>query len=318
MEKSEDNLVAWIASRSPSNASDAPIGIGDDMAMVRLAGSHLLLTTDMLMDGVDFDAAVHPPDMVGRKALAVGLSDCAAMAVRPRWALVSVALPNDWSIEQAMQLHAGIRLLADEYQVALIGGDTNSWDHPLVIDLVLAAEPWPQVKPVTRRGMRPGDAIWVSGALGGSIQGRHLNFRPRVEEAHQLAATLGDCLHAMMDLSDGLSTDAHRMAAASGCGIELDEAALEAVASEDSKLAVRTDGQTLLHHVLNDGEDFELFYAVAGAGPREVRRTEAAGASPTPLTRIGVAVSGPGVWLRRTDKSREKIEPRGWQHFTSP
>ncbi len=309
--KSENELVEWIRRRCVSADTAVQIGVGDDMAMVR-AGSDVLVTVDMLMDGVDFDSTIHTPLQIGRKALAVSLSDCAAMAVRPRWALVSVALPNAWSMQQAQGLYEGIKALAKTYDAHVIGGDTNSWDKPLVIDVAVIAEPWPGVKPISRSGMRPGDGLYVTGKLGGSLSGRHLTFEPRIHEAKQLAETLGDSLHAMIDLSDGLSTDAHRVAKASGCGIELDEAALVACATdaaremaESARPEVRVDA--LLDHILNDGEDFELFFAAA-EGKQGMNDA-------VQVTHIGRAVEQSGVWLRQADGSRRVIESHGWQHF---
>ena len=219
MEKSEDQLIAWIASRFPK--ADLPIGIGDDMAMLPDSAAGYLVTSDMLMDGVDFKSAVHSPELIGRKALAVSLSDCAAMAVCPRYAMVSVALPNAWTMEQAQGLYLGIEALAKEFNCLIVGGDTNSWDHPLVIDVTVLAEQWPEFAPILRTGALVGDLICVTGELGASITGRHITFTPRVREAMWSFERLGTGLHAMMDLSDGLSVDAARMAKASGMGLKL-------------------------------------------------------------------------------------------------
>jgi thiamine-monophosphate kinase len=301
VKKSEDQLISWIAARYPRG--DLPIGIGDDMAMLPTQ-TGLLVTTDMVMDGVDFDSAVHTPEQMGRKALAVNLSDCAAMAVRPRWAVVSVALPNGWSMERAQKLYEGLETLAREFEVQIVGGDTNSWDKPLVISVTVLADLWDgAIQPVRRSGMKPGDSIWVSGRLGGSLAGHHLDFVPRVREARMLAGSLGGRLHAMMDLSDGLSTDGARMAEASGCAIELDEAALIGVASEDA----RRDGKSIVEHVLNDGEDFELLCAIDATVPRIE--------TPGDWMRIGRAVSGEGVWIVDAQGGRRATESQGWQHF---
>jgi len=335
--------VRWLASRSSARRADVMIGIGDDMAMLR-AGmaarnrrhaakpgpTPILITADMLMDGVDFDSSTHTPEQIGRKSLAASLSDCAAMAVRPRFALVSVALPQAWSMEQAKQLYSGIEKLAAAYECAIVGGDTNSWAHPLAIDVIVIAEPWEGVQPVRRNRMRPGDAVCVTGMLGGSLvvppgSGRprlphHLIFEPRVREAHWLAAGLGKHLSAMMDLSDGLSIDAARMADASGCGIEFDSAAMECVVSQAAVAAAREDGRSPTDHLLNDGEDFELLFAVDRPGLSILRqsdmvRGDATARPPDQWTRIGMAVKGRGIWLRRDDGRRERIESRGWQHF---
>lgn len=324
--KSENELIAWIRSQSSAGGPDLPIGIGDDMAMIRGGEEGILVTSDMLMDGVDFDAAVHAPDRIGRKALAVSLSDCAAMAVRPRWAMVSVALPNAWTMMQAQKLFEGVDRLARQYEVALIGGDTNSWDRLLVIDVTVIAEPWGaqgsagslRIEPVRRSGMLPGDLLVVSGKLGGSILGHHLDFTPRVLEAKRLAEKLGPSLHAMVDLSDGFSMDAHRLADASGCGIVCLPQIVESLASEAAIELANKDGRTVLDHVLNDGEDFELLCAVDAAAWSALSESEfhAEAGTIAGFRMIGSAEFGSGVCFLNADGSRTPIEPRGWQHFT--
>lgn len=313
--KSEDALIEWIRARSVARDASILLGIGDDMAMVR-TGPEVLLTADMLMDGVDFDSARHAPDEIGRKALAVSLSDCAAMAVRPRWAVVSVALPDAWGMAEARGLHTGIERLAEEFEVRIVGGDTNSWKQPLVIDVTVLAEPWADIAPVTRSGMRPGDAIWVSGPLGGSLSGHHMSFRPRVREARALGAHYGNALHAMLDLSDGLSTDGHRMASASGCGIILEERQLHEAASDAAKEAARGDLEAIVKHVLDDGEDFELLFAVAGDAGEPPAVPNSDGARAARFVRIGVATGEPGLRVRGGDGTLRDVEAGGWQHFT--
>jgi thiamine-monophosphate kinase len=323
--KSEDHLIAWIARRfaaaTPTDARDATrVGIGDDMAILNAGGETILIAADMLLDGVHFDTQRHTPQQIGRKALAVNLSDCAAMAARPWCAVVSIALPRDWSMEQAQGLMEGVAALAEEFDCAIVGGDTNSWDKPLAIDVTILARPYDGIAPVTRAAAQVGDAVCVTGTLGGSLSGKHLDFTPRVAEARQLAETLGPDLHAMMDLSDGLSTDAARMARASNVGIELDRAALLAAASD----AVRTqsaDYDERLRHVVGDGEDFELLFAVApnrAATPiiaATVRKRLAHDRTETPIARIGTIVTEPGVWLIDKDNRRTSLAPTGWQHF---
>jgi thiamine-monophosphate kinase len=308
MRKSEDNLIAWIASRYPADRPAVAFGIGDDLAGVRAPSTELLVGTDMLMDGVHFDAAGHSPEQIGRKALAVNLSDCAAMAVRPLWAVVSVALPDSWSMEQAQGLFLGMEALARAQDCAIVGGDTNSWPRPLVVNVAIMAAPWEGIAPVRRNGMAAGDAVWVTGRLGGSRLGHHLDFEPRVDEAHLLAQGLGPALHAMIDLSDGLSTDGHRLAAASGVGIEFDQRALEAVLSDAALRAAGEDGRSALAHLLDDGEDYELLLAVDQSGPAEV-------ALPCPWARIGVATEERGLWLRGPDGGRVAVQAGGWEHW---
>ncbi|MBX3394612.1 MAG: thiamine-phosphate kinase [Phycisphaerae bacterium] len=330
MEKSENNLVDWISGRfgqSTGGADDAVlIGLGDDMAMIRPHADALLVAADMIMDGVDFDASLHSPEQIGRKALAVNLSDCAAMAVQPRFAIVSLALPNEWTMEQARRLFEGMDELALQYGVRLIGGDTNSWDRPLVADVTIMAEPWPGLRPVTRRGARPGDLVCVTGSLGGSLSGRHLAFEPRVNEAKWLAEELGDGLHAMMDLSDGLSIDGRRLCESSGVGMEIREDALESVASDDAIVASRNDGRSIVDHVLNDGEDFELLHVVDVLRFHQVAHQEkrnplnslsmSHGLKLAPVRPIGVVIEESGLHMVKKDGSKVRITSGGWQHFT--
>lgn len=336
MAKDEDQLVAWIRDRfssaleKPEHAAGAPltersdgpvIGIGDDMAMVAIGGGRILVAADMLMDGVHFETSIHRPSQIGRKAMAASLSDCAAMAVRPCWALVSVALPEVWSMEQARSLYGGMEALSRCYHCPVVGGDTNSWSGPLVIDVSVVAEPYAGVAPVRRGGVRPGDEVFVTGRLGGSLRGHHLCFEPRVEEAHRLAKRLGTSLHAMMDLSDGISVDAARMAAESGCGLIFEMERLERVIANAARSMAKESGRTPLAHALHDGEDFELLFAVergtmSPASGAEGGQAAEAALDDVPLTRIGEAVAAPGVWLAAPDGSRRPLKREGWRHFT--
>jgi thiamine-monophosphate kinase len=164
----------------------AKIPFGDDMAGVDPSG--LLATTDMLMDGVDFETQNQPLEAIGYKCLAVNLSDCAAMAAIPISALVSVALPHSWTLFQAERLYAGLQECAEQYQCPIVGGDTNSWDQPLVVCITVTGRPHSVHGPIKRDGARAGDSIYVSGQLGGSIRGRHLRPVPQIKLAQRLVA----------------------------------------------------------------------------------------------------------------------------------
>lgn len=319
MEKSEDNLIAWIAERVGAKAASAPdiVGIGDDMAILTIGDETILTAADMLLDGVHFDTRRHTPKQIGRKALAVNLSDCAAMAVRPWCVLVSVALPNDWPMALAQELFDGIAGLADEFDCRIIGGDTNSWDKPLAIDVTILAKPYQGIRPILRRGAKAGDAIFVSGRLGGSLASHQMMFTPRVHEAQQLATLLGEDLHAMMDLSDGLSTDAPRMARVAGVGMLFEQTQLLSVASDTARMSAAND-DALLAGVVGDGEDFELLFTIAADRTKDVPERIAnhqTGATDMSITHIGNVVEAPGVWLQMTDGKRAPLSPTGWQHF---
>src|SRR5262249_10341544 len=159
-------------------------------------------------------------------------------------------------------LYAGLREMADNFDTAIVGGDTNTWDGPLVISVTVLGEPGP-AGVVQRKGARPGDWLLVTGPLGGSIRGKHLDFTPRVREALALASRV--LLHAMIGISAGRASDASRLCRESGCGAVL---WAEKVPMSDEARAL-SDGRSPLEHALSDGEDFELLFAVA---PEDGRR----------------------------------------------
>ncbi len=283
------------------------LGVGDDMAILDVDGTTILLTADMLLDGVHFQADRQPIAAIGRKAVACSLSDCAAMAARPLAILVSVALPRSFPAQRAQELVESMRQTADAFDCDLVGGDTTRWRHPLAIDVCLVGGTYPGLVPVRRSGARPGDMLVVTGTLGGSLLGRPLVVTPRTAEARRMAEALGPNLHALMDISDGLSLDLTRMCEASGTGARLDEAALTSVSSDAAREAARADGRSVLDHILNDGEDFELLAAVAPeVPPRALTRLG--------LTRIGVMTDRDLV-LADSQGRTSPLEPRGYDHF---
>ncbi len=262
----------------------------------------------MLLDGRHFHLAQHGAEAVGYKALAVNLSDIAAMAGVPVAALVAVALPRDQTAAIAQGLHAGMMPLADRFGVELVGGDTNVWDGPLAVTMTVLGEPTER-GPVLRSGAHVGDAILVTGPLGGSLLGRHLKPEPRVSEAQALHAAVP--IHALIDISDGLASDlGHILDESGGLGAVLDVESIP-IHPDANTLASR-DGRTPLDHALNDGEDFELCAVVpADAADRLVAMP------PHGLTvvRIGTIEAQAGLRLRFADGSSQPIEPRGFDHF---
>src|SRR5215471_11757119 len=173
-------FINWLRGRTPTHPN-VLVGPGDDAAVVAGQGN-LLVTTDMLLDGSCFRLAEPGPRRVGRKAMAVNLSDIAAMAGKPVAAVVSVGLPRTGGRAVGEDLYRGLREMADAFDVALVGGDTNSWEGPLVISVTVLGEATER-GPVRRSGARTGDWLFVTGPLGGSIRGKHLNFIPRVHES---------------------------------------------------------------------------------------------------------------------------------------
>lgn len=304
----EADLIAWLREHLPSHPR-LLLGLGDDAAVLSLAGSTgCVVTTDLLTDQVDFVLADCDPRRVGRKALAVNLSDIAAMAARPVAAVIALALPRTVGMQLALDLYAGLLPLAEEFGVAIAGGDTNSWDGPLVISVTLLGETTDR-GPLRRAGGQPGDWIVVSGALGGSILGRHFDFTPRVREALLLHERYQ--LHAGMDISDGLSLDLSRLAAESGCGavLNMDKIPIAPAAEE---LAHREPaGRTSLDRALSDGEDFELLLAVPPAEAQRMLTEQPLG---VPLTAIGQFIAEPGLWQIDATGNRLPLTPRGYEH----
>lgn len=295
----EAEFIAWLRRRLPAHRS-LVVGPGDDAAVVDLGDPKLVVTTDMLMDGVDFVLADVDPQLIGRKALAVNLSDLAAMAAQPTAIVVSVALPRRNAFAFATEVYEGLIPLAEEFDTAIAGGDTNTYDGPLVIN-VTAFGRLTDRGPFLRSGARVGDEILVTGDFGGSILGKHFTFIPRIREALKLREF---DIHAAMDVSDGLSLDLSRLCAASDCGAELDLAAVP-IAAAASKTA---DAKSPLDHALGDGEDFELILAVP---PSEAKRLlEEQPLGHVRLTRIGRFIAEPG--LRAIDG--KPLTPRGYEH----
>jgi thiamine-monophosphate kinase len=302
----EFEYIDWVRRRTPSDAR-VLIGPGDDAAGIQLRrDTPCLVTTDMLMDGTCFRLAElgeTGPRAVGRKAMAVNLSDIAAMAGRPVAAVASVALPHQGGRRLAEELYLGLRDIADEFQTAMVGGDTNSWDGPLVISVTVLGEATGR-EPVRRSGARPGDWLMVTGPLGGSIRGKHLNFRPRVQEAIQLHDLV--LLHAMIDISDGLAADVDHLCVESGCGAVL--SADRIPISADARAL--QDNKSPLEHALSDGEDFELVFAVAKEEAQLLLQ-----AQPVPginMVHIGECIEQ-GLWIEQAGK-RQPLTPRGYEH----
>ena len=301
----ELQLVEWLRSRQSAQGipSEVALGIGDDMAALASTAQFILVSCDMLLDGVHFDSRRQKLAQIGRKTIACSLSDCAAMAVRPLAAMISVALPKTYTLSQAQELFEGMFSIAADFDTAIVGGDTTRWDQPLAVDVAITAEPYEGIDPVTRAGAKPGDTLFVTGQLGGSLLARHLTFTPRVEEARQIAEALDVRLNAMIDLSDGLSLDLWRLMQASGVGATLDRSQVEEVISADAERAAKTDGRTPFEHALADGEDYELLLAVS----------DKANVPGIDLHPVG-EVTEKGLFLRHSDGRVEPLAPRGYVH----
>ena len=205
-------------------------------------------------------------------------------------------------------MYEGLLPLAEEFGVAIAGGDTNAWDGPLVISITAIGE-LTERGPLLRSGARPGDAILVTGSFGGSILGRHFHFTPRVREALLLNERYR--LHAGIDVSDGLSLDLFHLTQESGCGALLDLSAVPIAADAYRLAAADGDGATPLDHALGDGEDFELILAVP---PDEAERLLADQPLAVPLARIGSFIAEAGLWTADPAGERRPLPPRGYLH----
>ena len=304
----ESEFISWLRHRLPPHPQ-LRLGPGDDAAIVRLADrADCVVTTDLLAAGVHFELDRIDPRRAGRKALAVNLSDLAAMASRPLAAFVSLLLPQRGGRRLAMEMYEGMLSLAERHNVAIAGGDTNSWSGPLVISVTAIGTVSDQ-GPLLRSGARPGDQIVVTGRFGGSILGRQFDFDPRIDEALQLHA--GYELHAAIDVSDGVAIDLQHIARESRCGavcetnrVPVAEAARQLAASLD-------DGSTALDHALGDGEDFELILAVPPDSARRLLSDQPLSVS---LTRIGEFIEEPGLWETTASGGRRPLAAKGYQH----
>jgi thiamine-monophosphate kinase len=313
----ESQFIAWLRERLRGHRR-LLLGPGDDAAVLRLADRRdCVVTTDLVTDGIDFDLERTAPGRIGHKSLAVNLSDLAAMAARPIAAVVALALPRYRGLELAKQLYEGMLPLAERFDLAIAGGDTNSWDGGLVIAITAIGETTDR-GPLTRSGAMPGDRIVVTGQFGGSILGRHLDVEPRVAEA--LALHERYMLHAGIDCSDGLSLDLSRLCAESNCGAVIDidrvpiaEAAVRLHEIDSGK--PESSGKQItrpLDHALSDGEDFELILAVPSeAAARMISEQPLMG---VPLTDIGEFAPERGMWQRHGTGHTTPLAPKGWEH----
>ena len=337
--KSEFDFIASLRQRvtasAPKNES-LIAGVGDDAAVFRSsAGKETVITADLLVEDIDFRRTTTPPFLLGHKALAVSLSDIAAMGARPLWSLISIGVPEDiWQTEFVDHFYDGLLELANHYGVQLIGGDTSRTNESIVIDSVVAGE-CPAGTAVMRSGASPGDQIFVTGSLGAAAaglrlieRGAHLAEQNLADEDSQKldhvlirqlrpeprvgwGIVLGEerLATAMIDLSDGLSSDLNRLCDASGVGALIDSSLLPI----DNRVVELCGRRALdpLQLALHGGEDFELLFTVKPGDvarlPRRVDGVENKRIGAMTDAIEGVKISeGPRVW---------DLKPGGWKHF---
>ncbi len=291
-------------------------GIGDDCAVLRIpAGSDTLVTTDFSLEGVHFRRDWHTAESAGHRCVARGLSDIAAMGGDPVAVFLSVALPKDLPQKWVKGFMRGLVRLAEKHGATLAGGDTAQSPKGVLADVIVLGAV-PKGKAVMRSGARPGDAIYVSGTLGGSAAAvlkmrrgragpreypRHFYPEPRIELGRWLRER--GLPSAMIDTSDGLSTDLSHICEESGVGAELEAEAIPLATV--GRPAHEVDLQIALH----GGEDYEVLFT---ARPGKRISSRIAG---VPVTRIGYIRRGKGIFLMNGHGAGSELQPRGWEHF---
>ena len=307
----EFELIDRLKPLLPRNDS-VVVGAGDDCAVLTApaAGQQLLFKTDAVVEGVHFTAET-PGEKVGRKALARAVSDIAAMAGTPTSAVITLGLPSGFSPDRVESIYRGMADFASRHGIALVGGETTRSPGAMFLNVALLGAV-PTGRAVLRSGAKVGDAVFVTGELGGSIEGHHLDFEPRLTEARWLAEHFD--IHAMMDLSDGLAGDLqHILEASQVPGGEIlapalpirQAARLRARASDTAKPAVVA--------ALTDGEDFELVLTIAPSDAVRLLDGWKARFPETRITCIGRLNDRPGLFLR--DERGLKLLGHGFQHF---
>ncbi len=302
----EFEFIEWIRRQGEFDPEVVAVGPGDDCAVIHLGGEKLLMTTDQVLDGVHFSLVEHGPEAAGRKSAARSLSDIAAMAGVPVAMVATVAAPKGFSQTDAEAIYLGLRTCGDEFGCPLVGGDLAAWGEspgPLQISVTILGR-CDGIEPVLRSGAQVGDAICVTGKLGGAwASRRHLEFRPRIAAARILARQFA--VSAMIDISDGLAGDLAHVVDASGVAAELEDLAIPIHADA----AERKDP---LEAALFDGEDYELLFTLP---ENEADRLMDSNPLDVGIGRIGEITTGSGMTLLR-DGKREKLDPRGWEHET--
>lgn len=318
---SENELLSRLPSLFRTDDPSVVLGTGpDDCAHVRLGGSDgiLSISTDAFTEGSHFLPDTDARD-IARKCLCASLSDLAASACRARWAVISLCLrpglPPDWAGNFAEELS----VTAKRYGVTIVGGDTISSRAALFVSVTVMGSPLPG-GPVFRKGAKPGDVLVVTGELGGSLLGRHLNPVPRLRE---IATVMEFCSSlpnepafpsAAMDISDGLAIDLSRLCRESGVGAVIEEELLP-ISPQAYGMAEKS-GRSPLAHALEDGEDFELLIAMPPRVWHDVERFLANGNGElAKFSRIGVITGDPALAIRKKGGALRSLEAKGYEHI---
>ena len=332
----EKILIQRIRRAAAQSGARRGGGIGDDCAVLRIpAGHEVLVTTDFSLEGIHFRREWHPAGSVGHRCLTRGLSDVAAMGGVPRAAFLSLALPSDLPQKWVDQFIAGLLKLANRYSVPLAGGDTAQSPDAVLADIVVVGSV-PAGKAALRSGAKPGDLIYVTGTLGSSLATLHQlregkRLRPRSHPKHfypEPRLAVGQFLRekkvasAMIDISDGLSTDLNHICEESKVGAIIYEDEVFAASAdslrfvsghdfsraENETTKIRALAPANLELVLHGGEEYELLFT---AHPNRRIPQQIAGIA---ITRIGEVVRGSAMKLEADGRTRV-LKPAGWEHF---
>jgi len=328
-ELGERGLIARLRQRLPAPGPDVLVGIGDDAAAIRWGEGTLLLTTDTLLEGIHFRRTTATLRDIGAKAIAVNVSDIAAMGGEPRYALLALALPPTLAVADVDELYAGIQDMARQHGVTVVGGDTCAAPDGVVLSVTLVGRVLGA--PLRRNGARVGDAVMVTGSLGASAAGLALLERgpgalapaiveavvrphrvptPRVAESGLIRAS--GWATAMIDLSDGLATDVRHIATESGVGARIDVDALPV--SEATRATARALDVDPLEWALSGGEDYELLFTAAPDRATDLARDVTARTG-TPVHWIG-EIRPPADGIRFVNRSgRPRAVAPGFDHF---
>jgi thiamine-monophosphate kinase len=308
----EFDLISKLTKSLPTN-SWVVTSAGDDCAVLDSGqpGRYLLFKTDAVVEGIHFESGADP-ERVGHKALARCLSDIAAMAGRPIAALVTIALPKTFELAYVQKVYEGMGAMARRYGVAIVGGETTTNPERVLISISLLGDVASD-KCILRSGAQAGDALFVTGDLGGSIAEKHLQFEPRIREAHWLAENFS--IHAMIDLSDGLAGDLRHILYASKVGAEIRAASMPISRAAKLQAKMKPNGKTPLIAALSDGEDFELLFTLGSKDAVDLLDGWKKQFPQTKLTCIGKISATSGLKIRDEHGVRE-LNIHGYTHFS--
>jgi thiamine-monophosphate kinase len=308
----EFDLIAKLTKSLPTN-SWVVTSAGDDCAVLDSGqpGRYLLFKTDAIVQGIHFEPEADPV-RVGHKALARCLSDIAAMAGRPIAALVTIALPKTFDADYIEKIYEGMSAVARKFGVAIVGGETTTNPERVLISISLLGDVASD-RCILRSGAKAGDALFVTGELGGSIAEKHLHFEPRLAEAHWLAENFP--VHAMIDLSDGLAGDLRHILNASKVGAEIRAASIPVSRAAKLQVRLKPNGKTPLICALSDGEDFELLFTAPTQHAVALLDGWKKHFPQTRLTLIGKISAAPGLKIRDEHGVRE-LNIHGYAHFS--